>query len=62
MTALQYKNALKNLGLTQAAAASFLKVSVRTSNGYANGSAIPEGTAKLLRLMISLELQPKDVR
>lgn len=62
MTATQYKKALENLGLTQSAAAHFLKVSVRTSNGYANGSKIPEGTAKLLRLMISLELQPKDVR
>ena len=49
MTANQYRNALDKLGLTQAGAAEFLGVSIRTSHGYANGEPIPEGYAKLLR-------------
>ena len=62
MTASQYRSALERLGLTQMSAAEFLNVSIRTSHGYANGATIPEGTAKLLRLMIRLDLSPKDVK
>lgn len=54
MTANQYRSALDKLGLTQAGAAEFLGVSIRTSHGYANGVPIPEGYAKLLRLMVRL--------
>ncbi len=61
MTPTQYRTALERLGLTQDSAAQFLDVSLRTSHGYANGSPIPEGTAKLLRLMIKHGIQPKDV-
>jgi DNA-binding XRE family transcriptional regulator len=62
MTPNQYRTALERLGLTQDSAAEFLGVSLRTSHGYANGSPIPEATAKLLRLMVRLELSPEDVR
>lgn len=62
MTANQYHAALDALGLTQASAAKFLGVSVRTSHGYANGNHIPEGYAKLLRLMTRLGLKPKDIK
>ena len=62
MTANQYRSALDKLGLTQAGAAEFLGVSIRTSHGYANGVPIPEGYAKLLRLMVRLNLKPEDVK
>lgn len=62
MTPTQYRTALERLGLTQEGAAQFLKVSVRTSNGYANGLPIREGDAKLLRLMIRLNIKPDDVK
>jgi hypothetical protein len=61
MTPMQYRTALERLGLTQDSAAEFLGVSLRTSHGYANSSPIPEGYAKLLRLMIRLKLKPEDV-
>jgi transcriptional regulator with XRE-family HTH domain len=62
MTANQYRAALAKLNLTQAAAAEFLGISIRTSHGYANGEPIPEGYAKLLRLVIRLELKPDEVK
>lgn len=62
MTADQYRKALEKLGLSQAKAGEFLGVSLRTSQGYALGEyPIPEGYAKLLRLMIKLKLSPEDV-
>lgn len=62
MNGEQYKKAIATLGMTQGAAAEFLGVSLKTSNSYANGAAIPEGTAKLLRLMIKLKLKPEGVK
>lgn len=62
MTANQYRTALDRLGLTQAEAAEFFRVSIRSSHGWANGSPIPEAVAKLLRLMLRLGLRPNDVR
>jgi hypothetical protein len=62
MNQTQYRTALERLGLTQETAAEFLGVSLRTSHGYANGSSIPEATAKLLRLMVKLDLKPEDVK
>jgi hypothetical protein len=62
MTPAQYKAALGHLGLTQMSAAKFLKISIRTASSYANGGPIPESTAKLLRLMVRLELDPQDVK
>lgn len=61
MTKYQYRIALEHLGLTRQAAAELLGISLRTSIGYANGWPIPEGYAKLLRLMIKLNLKPKDI-
>jgi hypothetical protein len=61
MTGKTYRAALERLGLNQTSAADFLGVSVRTSNGYANAAPIPVATAKLLRLMIRLNLKPQDV-
>lgn len=63
MTANQYRKALDALGLTQQSAADFLGVSLRTSQGYALAEyPVPETIAKLLRLMVRLNLKPDDVR
>jgi hypothetical protein len=62
MTAKQYRAALSALGLTQAEAAAFLGIGVRTSHGYANGDEIPLLVAKMLRLMVRLKLTPDDVK
>lgn len=62
MTANQYRAALSRLGLSQAGAAEFLGISIRSSHGYANDEPIPEPIAKLLRLMVKLGLSPKDVK
>ena len=63
MTPDQYRNAIKKLGMSQAKAGEFLGVSLRTSQGYALGEyPIPEGFAKLLRLMVRLKLRPEDIQ
>lgn len=62
MTAAQYKTALARLGMTQGDAARFFNVTLKTSNVYANGGKIPEAVAKLLRLMVKLELKPNEVK
>jgi hypothetical protein len=62
MTPKQYRAALDQLDLTQSCAAEFLSVSLRTAHGYANGKPIPESTAKLLRLMVRLNLSPDEVK
>lgn len=62
MTANQFRAALDRLGLSQAGAAAFLGISTRSAHGYANDKPIPEPIAKLLRLMIRLNLKPSDVR
>ena len=62
MNSTQFRKALADLGLTQAQAAEWLGLSIRAVHGYANGAPIPEPTAKLLRLMVKLDLKPKDVR
>jgi transcriptional regulator with XRE-family HTH domain len=62
MTENQYRNCIDMLGLSQKAAAKLLGVSPRTSRGYALGERrIPEPVAKLLRLMIRLQIKPEDV-
>lgn len=62
MTHNQYRAAIDRLGLSQVKAAKFLGISLRTSQNYANGEPIPEPTAKLLRLMVRLDLKPEDVK
>lgn len=62
MTPNQYRAAISALGLSQAGAAAFLGVSLRTSQGWAlDEHPIPEAVAKLLRLMIRLKVKPDDV-
>lgn len=63
MTPAQYNAALRAIGIaTQREAAAFLCVSLRTAHGYANGAPVPPLTAKLLRLMVRLCLNARDVR
>lgn len=63
MTPTQYKKAIEALGLSQIRAAEFLGVAPRTSQGYALGEyPVPEAIAKLLRLMVRLNLKPDDVK
>lgn len=62
MTPNQYRAALAALGLSQAGAATFFGISLRTSQGYALGEyPVPEAITKLLRLMIRLKIVPSDV-
>lgn len=63
MSPAQYKAAIASLGLSQQRAGDWLGVSPRTSQGWAIGEyPIPEPVAKLLRLMLRLQLKPEDVR
>jgi len=62
MTATQFKNAIAQLGLSQEAAGEFMGRSPRQGQRWANGDAIPESVAKLLRLMIKHDLKPEDVK
>lgn len=61
MTPADYKTCLRRLGLTQSRAAKFLDKSVRTCNGYANGSKIPKDISLLLCIMVEMKLSPADV-
>jgi predicted transcriptional regulator len=59
MTALQYKRALDQLGLSRGGAAGFLGVSERTAWRYASGDVeVPPAVAMLLRLMIEQDIRP----
>jgi DNA-binding transcriptional regulator YiaG len=61
MTRNQYRAAIERLGLSQVKAARWLGITVRTSQNYAMGhTAIPEPTARLLRLVIALKLPPEE--
>jgi hypothetical protein len=63
MTPKQYADAIARLGLSQNAAGRFLGVDERQSRRWIAGDArIPESAAKLLRLMIRLDLKPEDVK
>jgi len=63
MTPKQYIEAIARLGLTQVAAGEFLGVDPRQSRRWVAGDArVPESAAKLLRLMIRLNLKPEDVK
>lgn len=61
MTPNQYRAALQRLGLSQAEAAEFLGLSVRTSHGYANGEPIPKTVELVLKLMLRFELKPEEL-
>jgi len=63
MTPIEYKSAIKALGLSQHAAGDWLGIGRRTSQGYALGeSPVPEPTAKLIRLCVKLGLNPQEVQ
>lgn len=64
MTPAQLSSAIRLLGLTQTALGRFLgHPDGRTVRKWLAGDhAIPEGTAKLLRLMVRLDLKADDVR
>jgi hypothetical protein len=62
MTPTQYRTAIAALGLSQERAGLWLGIGKRTSQGYALGEyPVPGPTAKLLRLMVKLKLDPEDV-
>jgi len=62
MTPIQYKVAIKALGLSQERAGDWLGIGRRTSQGYALGEyPVPEPVAKLLRLCVKMKLSPDDV-
>lgn len=62
MTPKQYQTAIDQLGLSQRGAGRFLGVDERTSRKWIAGdSRIPESVAKLLRLMVKLEIKPENV-
>lgn len=63
MTPKQYATIIEKLGLSQRGAAAFLGVNERTSRSWIQGrSPIPLATAKLLRLMVRLDVNPEDVK
>lgn len=62
MTPIQYKAAIKGLGLNQRSAGEWLGISLRQSQAYAIGEApVPETVAKLLRLCLRMGLMPEAV-
>lgn len=62
MTATQFRTALTKLGLSQERAGLWLGYSIRAVHGWANGEPIPKTVAKLLRLVVRLDLKPDDVK
>ena len=56
MSSKEYDDVLEELGLTRAAAAKHLGISLRAAVGYANDDyAVPIPTAKLLRLWLDIK-------
>ena len=62
MTPTQYRAAIAKVGLSQEKAGEFMGRTGRQGQRWANGDPIPDSVAKLLRLMIKLELKPEDVK
>ncbi len=62
MHAAEYRSALEQIGLSQAAAAEFLGVAARTSRGWAlDESPVHASAAVLLRYMLRHKLTPEDI-
>lgn len=63
MTPTQYRKTIAVLGMSQGAAAAFLGVSLRTSQGYALGEyPVPEAVSILLRLMVRRGISPDEAK
>ena len=62
MTLSQYRAALAALGLTQAGAAELMHISIRTSNGYANGWPRPFLVEFYLEKAQNSTLPPRNPR
>jgi len=62
MTKNQFRTAIDAIGLSQEAAGVFMGRSARQGQRWANGEPIPDSVAKLLRLMLRLNLKPEDVK
>ena len=62
MTAIQYRKAIKLVGLSQRSASKFLGVGERTSRRWAKFGVEQAPVAMLLRTMIRLKLKPEEVQ
>jgi hypothetical protein len=62
MSRTEYRNALKTLGMSRLGAGKILGLSKRQAQRVAAGhSKVPKPVAKLVRLMVKLNLKPGDV-
>ena len=61
MSGDEYKQAIAELGLSQLGAGRWLRIAKRTAQNYAKRGP-PEPVAMLLRLMLTLDLDPADVK
>jgi hypothetical protein len=62
MTRTEYRAALKTLGMSRLGAGKVLGLSKRQAQRVAAGhSKVPKPVAKLVRLMVKLNLKPGDV-
>jgi len=61
MTHYEFRKALYAMQLTQEGFAEWLGISLRSTQRYAAGDPIPPSVAKLVRLMIRLNLNPDEV-
>jgi hypothetical protein len=62
MTRTEYRAALKQLGLSRLGAGPVLGLSKRQAQRIAAGhSPVPKPIAKLIRLMIKLDIRPEDL-
>lgn len=63
MTSDEYRAALEALGLSQVEGSAVLGSDERTSRRWASGErSVPPSVAKLLRLMIAMEIEPSVVK
>ena len=63
MTPLQLRSAIERLGLSQEGLGRFLGVQGRSVRRWISGEwPVPKPVAKLLRLMVKLDITPDDVR
>ena len=62
MTALEYRDAIKRLGMSLETAAKLQGISEETLRNRARGNVkVPPEAAVLLRLMLAMKLSPQEV-